>query len=191
MLIVCPIPPAPPGPHLVGGGHIKLRLGLGADHRPDIAPVQNRAPPTPGKGALEIHERRAHLGHQGLELLEVAADDAAALPEVLAERLAFPLTGLDQGSQGGIHLRDQRIPLGLVGLLVGGEQPAGRVFPSDQRLHAQNGTGAELDDRLVVGAQLAPPYLTKLIADEVIVGGARERLRVPEQHRRGVHRGGE
>ena len=47
------------------GGDVKLHLSLGADHGADVAAIEDRAALAPGKAALEIDERRPHLGDHG------------------------------------------------------------------------------------------------------------------------------
>ena len=54
--------PAPVGPDLVGGRDEQLYPRLGADHRADVPPVEHRPACAGGEGALEVDQRRAHLG---------------------------------------------------------------------------------------------------------------------------------
>ena len=50
-----------PGALLGRGRDVELHLGLGADHRADVAPVQHRAGSFARKAALELDQRLTHL----------------------------------------------------------------------------------------------------------------------------------
>ena len=131
-----------PRPHLGRRGHVDLHVGLGADHRPDVAAVEHGAGRRLREVALQREKRRPHLGDRrddrgGLAGLVALERDLVECRRVDCPRGRGGLHGIVEAMAAGTQrLRHRAIEQPGVEMaqpIMGGEPLAQRALARSRR----------------------------------------------------------
>src|SRR5579885_2377722 len=151
----------PPGAFLAAGGDEQLHVGVGADHRADVAAVEHRALRLPGEASLEGEQGGSFLQNGG-DHRGGAADRLVAQARIVEQRRVEAARrrrggfGIGRIAAGGEHAQ-RRGAVEPPGIEMGQAELCGEV--SRQRALARGGRAVDGDDEAAphrISASSAP-----------------------------------